>query len=206
MIKLYLARHGETVWNTEHRFQGRMDSNLTDLGKTQSKLLNKRIKEINPDIIFTSPSGRTKQTIKIATQDLNINILEDERLYEMNFGKWEGLHFDELSETDLKLSRHLFDRPSLYVPKTGESFKDVMERSKSFFDFLFKNYDNKTVFVMTHGMTRLVMTAYLTDVDLDTFRDEGHTVGKQTSVTYIEMNKDGKNKLLYENDDSHLID
>ena len=56
MINLYVTRHGQTVWNVERKFQGRKDSPLTELGKMQALLFHERLKKLDVDIIYCSPS------------------------------------------------------------------------------------------------------------------------------------------------------
>ena len=48
MVKLYLVRHGETIWNIERKMQGGMrDSPLTKKGIEQANLLKNRMENIN---------------------------------------------------------------------------------------------------------------------------------------------------------------
>ena len=61
---LILIRHGETLWNTQLRMQGRLDSDLTSKGESQIKALGEWMKEVPYDylycscLLYTSPSPR----------------------------------------------------------------------------------------------------------------------------------------------------
>ncbi|WP_409975391.1 histidine phosphatase family protein [Bacillus sp. Bva_UNVM-123] len=74
MYHLYVIRHGETEWNTEKRFQGRLDSDLTDKGKTDAKELSERLKEIEFERIISSPSKRTMETAKFVKGEKTTNV------------------------------------------------------------------------------------------------------------------------------------
>ncbi|MCI2286112.1 histidine phosphatase family protein [Colwellia sp. MSW7] len=57
-VNLYLARHGQTQWNKIQRYQGRLDSDLTSLGKQQSEKIALQLTHKNIDLIVSSPLGR----------------------------------------------------------------------------------------------------------------------------------------------------
>ena len=57
-MRIYLVRHGETVWNVEKRLQGWKDSPLTDNGVRSAKRLAKRLQGIRLDRVFSSDQTR----------------------------------------------------------------------------------------------------------------------------------------------------
>lgn len=57
-MKLYIARHGQTDWNVEHKAQGRTDIPLNDIGKKQAEQLRENIKNIKFDVVYASPLKR----------------------------------------------------------------------------------------------------------------------------------------------------
>ena len=91
-MKIYLTRHSKTLWNQEKRLQGWQDSPLTAEGIEDAKLLKARITELKIDYCYSSPIERAKATSEI----LFDHVLVDERLKEMNFGKYEGCLINEL--------------------------------------------------------------------------------------------------------------
>jgi broad specificity phosphatase PhoE len=54
MTRLYITRHGETLWNTEKRMQGHNDSELTETGRNQACLISKALVDIEFDAIYSS--------------------------------------------------------------------------------------------------------------------------------------------------------
>ncbi len=98
---LYLVRHGQTLWNTEARFQGQFDSPLTDLGRDQATRIGRAlVAEIGaraePIRAYVSPLGRTRMTAKLIGQALPMSIIEEPSLMEVHFGDWEGLTREDI--------------------------------------------------------------------------------------------------------------
>ena len=81
---LLIIRHGETVWNAEHRFQGHGDSPLTETGRNQVAALGRRMKAINFDALVSSDLGRTRQTASIIADFTGHAVQFDNRLRERN--------------------------------------------------------------------------------------------------------------------------
>ena len=65
MATLLLARHGETHWNREHRFQGHADPPLNDAGREQSRELAERLAGDRISAIFASPLRRAFETAEV---------------------------------------------------------------------------------------------------------------------------------------------
>ena len=98
---LYLVRHGQTLWNTEARFQGQFDSPLTDLGRDQATRIGRALaaeigERADPIRAYVSPLGRTRTTAELIGRSLPMRIVEEPRLMEVHFGDWEGLTRDDI--------------------------------------------------------------------------------------------------------------
>ncbi|MDA1077309.1 MAG: histidine phosphatase family protein, partial [Proteobacteria bacterium] len=99
MKTLYILRHGETVWNTQARMQGRLDSPLTERGREQAKVHGHVLRGVDPiDAFVVSPSGRTRETANIVNSLVNAPLNFDERLMERDCGAWSGLTVDEIRQ------------------------------------------------------------------------------------------------------------
>jgi probable phosphoglycerate mutase len=98
MNEIYLIRHGETEWNAEGRFQGKLDSALTDTGVRQAEAIGRRLARLDIpfDAFVSSPLGRTRQTAAIIAGSANLPAAQcDDRLAEVSLGSWDGLtHID----------------------------------------------------------------------------------------------------------------
>jgi len=92
-LTLYLCRHGDTAWSAERRLAGRVDIPLIEAGEQHARQLGDRLRMVSFDRVLVSPLGRTRRTAELA----GLGSAEvDERLLEMDFGRYEGLTVDEI--------------------------------------------------------------------------------------------------------------
>ena len=138
MPKIYIIRHGQTLWNLQHRFQGWLNSNLTDKGQNQAKLAGQFLQSKNIQQIYCSPLKRTTDTLEIIQkQNLELQDLKpifDDNLKECNYGDIEGAD-EKLIQTSLLLQG--IDRRDPHTKfnfkfKNGESYKDQLIRVLNF--------------------------------------------------------------------------
>src|SRR5690606_9881051 len=61
-MKILLARHGETQWNAEGRYQGQEDIALSPVGEAQARALGERLREVRIDRAVASPLSRARST------------------------------------------------------------------------------------------------------------------------------------------------
>ena len=137
-LHIYLFRHGQTPYNRDKRFTGLHNPGLTSLGKKQSKILAKKLKNKRFEIAFQTSLKRSQQTLKEVLKhhpECKI-IIEDNRITERNYGSLNGSkHQDYIKKHGLtafnKVHRDFHTRP----PK-GESFADVEKRVSKFIQAL----------------------------------------------------------------------
>lgn len=146
---IYFIRHGETVWNTEKRLQGQLDSPLTANGILQIESLLTELKKLPISKILSSPLGRATASAKIISQHFKIPLEIIDVLKERNFGNWQGELFEGLK------SKELFNSVLLNVnddkPNGGESGLNCAKRMH---DYLMSKINNESFnhsLIMTHG-------------------------------------------------------
>ncbi len=152
---IYLLRHGQTVWNVERRYQGQLDSPLTEKGETQAKLnavkLNKYI-DIKEVKLFASPLGRARQTAEIIVKNNgleNSKIIFEENIKEINYGIFEGKTKDYCQK---KHAKEFLERESnkfIYTLEGGESYAKVYERLNR---WLHSVKNEEVIIVIAHEM------------------------------------------------------
>lgn len=154
--EIYVLRHGETLWNSQGRMQGGLNSPLTPLGKTQAA----RQAEILSDIdlsrfaVLSSPQGRAFETAAIALARQVGNIHTDPRLREIEVGEWQGRARSELSapgefEDTPDGALELYERAP-----GGEGFAALEARCSDFLASL----QGPSVLI-THGITSRMIRA-----------------------------------------------
>jgi len=93
-VTIYLARHGETILNKMNRIQGWADAPLTEEGEIEAKYLGEGLKDIPFAAAYSGDSGRhiiSAQIILKASGQSDVDLIQDERLRELYFGKFDGL-------------------------------------------------------------------------------------------------------------------
>src|SRR5215211_8387218 len=86
-----MARHGETDWNRDQRFQGHADPPLNDVGREQARELAERLADERLDAVYTSPLRRAGETAAIVAERLGLTAEPLDGLREVDVGSWSGL-------------------------------------------------------------------------------------------------------------------
>lgn len=114
-LTIYIVRHGKTMLNTTDRAQGWIDAPLTPAGVEKMEETAQKLKTIPFDLIYTSDSGRAIETAEIilsAHDDEKVKTLpinKDKGFREVNFGSFEGVYNDELTEISAEYLKITFD-------------------------------------------------------------------------------------------------
>jgi len=169
MTRLYLIRHGETVWNTESRAQGSKDIKLSEVGRMQAKLLANRLQHYPIDHIFSSDLTRAYETAIILGNSLGLVVEKIGNLREMSFGVWEGLTIEEIKN---KYGSHYSvwrDKPSNANIPNGEMLLEVQKRGLKAIHHLINNYKDKNIAIISHGTIIKTILLGILDIDLSNF-------------------------------------
>lgn len=154
-MKLILIRHGETRESRKGVLLGSLSGNLTTKGKREVLKTAKKIKKLNPEIIFSSDLKRTKDSAIIIAKKLKLKIKYDKLLRERSGGIAEGkkeneINWKEYEKIAISHRKH----------KGGESFLDVKKRAIKFIKNLrFEKY--KTVIIVSHSVVLAMMLSHI---------------------------------------------
>ena len=131
-MKILLARHGETRWNAEGRYQGQEDIPLSDVGIAQATALGERLMALRIDRAVASPLARATRTAQLALGVARASKLAfDDGFLEIGHGDWEGLLTSEIAERDPERLRAWREAPeTVRMPgEGGESLPMVLDRA-----------------------------------------------------------------------------
>ena len=129
-MRILLARHGETRWNAEGRYQGQVDVPLSEVGEAQARLLGERLREVRIDRAVASPLARAKRTAELALGPEREPMLKlDSGLAEIAHGTWEGLLASEIGAMDGERLRDWREAPETVQMPQGESLQQVLDRA-----------------------------------------------------------------------------
>jgi broad specificity phosphatase PhoE len=98
MTTLLLARHGETDWNREGRWQGWADPPLNDTGRAQARTLAEQLRATPFDAVYSSDLRRALETAEILAAPHGVPVGVDRDLREIDVGSWSGLTRAEIAE------------------------------------------------------------------------------------------------------------
>lgn len=128
-MKLLLARHGETAWNAEGRYQGQSDIPLSPVGEGQARALGERLRAVPISRAVASPLGRARQTAEFALGDRRGMLTTDAGLMEIAHGTWEGLLAHEIGASHPELLKAWRETPHEVLMPEGESLQHVFDRA-----------------------------------------------------------------------------
>ena len=129
-MRILLARHGETPWNAEGRYQGQEDIALSEVGERQASLLGQRLADVRIDRAVASPLSRADRTARLALGATRESMLRtDAGLAEIAHGTWEGLLASEIRERDPERLAAWRDAPDTVLMPGGESLQQVFDRA-----------------------------------------------------------------------------
>jgi 2,3-bisphosphoglycerate-dependent phosphoglycerate mutase len=165
---LILARHGETDWNRENRFQGHADPPLNTTGRQQSTALAETLAEEPIAHIYTSPLRRASETAAIVAGRLGVVVEPVEALREVDVGSWTGLTRDEIAERFPEAYARWLDGGRGW--EDGESYDQLGERVLPALEELAGRHPGEVVLVVTHGGASRVAQARATGVPYEESR------------------------------------
>lgn len=155
--RFLIIRHGESVANVNGTLAGRIDPTpLTSQGRTAARGLAAVLRDFDPELILVSPLLRCRQTIE------NAGIREytiEERLIEMDYGKWSGKSLDRLRK-EPEWTR-IQKNPETFTFPGGESFEEAWERLGSLKSEINERPERRIALVSHGDISRMIITGLL---------------------------------------------
>lgn len=200
MVRFILIRHGQTGWNREVRFRGRIDIDLDETGMRQAQAVADRLADSDASVIYSSPLKRAMATAEPIGLRLGLQIVPLEGINDMNFGSWEGRSIDEVKEQDKKLfDMWRYSPEKLRIPG-GETLDDVRQRVAATVDDLAAKHDDDTVLLVTHRVVCKVLLCYLLGLDNSHFWQ----IAQDTTAVNRFQVAGGRSTVTLINDTCHL--
>jgi broad specificity phosphatase PhoE len=146
---LLLARHGETDWNSERRWQGHADQPLNERGREQARALAAELAARPLDAIYSSDLLRARETAEIVASALGLEVRVEPGLREVDVGSWSGLSHAEIETTDPEGFRRWQEGGKGW--EHGESYDEMGTRVVAAVIEIAAAHPDETVLVVTHG-------------------------------------------------------
>lgn len=163
---LIIIRHGETIWNREHRIQGHLDSALTPEGIAQAEACAVRLAEEPIDAVVASDLKRVRHTAEILLAARALPIAFDAALRERCFGIGEGMTYAEMDGKYPQMFAQAGLVDSEFTLPNGETRAAFHTRVRDAITRLAKEHEGKHVLVVTHGGVLGVIYRWLNNLPL----------------------------------------
>jgi broad specificity phosphatase PhoE len=176
---IHLARHGQTAYNAEGRFQGHLPVPLDDTGRKQARKLAETVADVEVRALVCSPLARARETADIVAERIGMEPEEDARFAETDTGDWTGRSFAEVKAEDPEgFRRFQLSDPDFRYPG-GESFAEQSDRVQDGLGDLRARPDSLPALVVCHrGVIRLALAVATGDHTAG-----GRDIGNATLVT-----------------------
>lgn len=200
MEKIILIRHGETDWNREQIFRGRMDVALNDVGLAQAEAVRESLKDVEIHRIYSSPLKRAFETAGALGKNRGLAVEIEEGFIDIDFGKWQGLSHQKVKDEYESLYATWLAEPHEVVFPEGESLKDVGKRSMEALGKVIKNHPGETLAIISHRVLNKVLLCGILGLHLSRF----WYIKQDTCAINRFEYKDGHYYLTLLNDTCHL--
>lgn len=148
---LCLARHGETNWNIERRFQGQFDIALNARGRAQAQALARELAATHFDRAYSSDLRRAKATAEAVVGERGLPIETTARLREKDDGVWQGHTHAEVQVTYADIYPNYLTRKPDFAAPDGETLDEFRARVASALTDIAKDNEGRSVLVVAHA-------------------------------------------------------
>jgi len=199
IMKIILARHGETKWNIEEVFRGRVDVELNETGIKQAGLLAKYLSDFKIDAVYSSPLKRALKTAEIVAGYHKLRVGIAPGLIDLDFGKWQGLCLKDVRDNYKELYTEWVNHPERVKMPDGESLNDVRERAITVIDDVIAKY-KETAVLVSHRVVNKVLICALLGLDNSHFWN----IKQDTCGTSTFIYENGRFILVEQNNTSFM--
>lgn len=201
-LRLYIVRHGSTVWNKEFRYQGQVDVQLSEEGYAQARRISARLAAEPLAAVYSSRLSRAYETAEIIARPHGFPVEIVPGLLEISFGAWEGHPYAYVRENYADSLRQWNLDPTNYCIPDGEALTSFQARVSAALEYILGNHSDGTVAVVAHSGTIRMLFCLLLKMDLSAF---WRIMQYNGSVNLVEFH-DRTPTVLTINDTAHLQD
>lgn len=183
MPNLYVLRHGQTEYNLQKIMQGSVNTNLNNTGISQAKESSYLFRNLSIDILISSPLARAIQTTNIIKSELKLshNIIINNNFTEFSYGVFNGKSYSEIKKTHPFLFQSSEFNYHYKIPDSISLFDFEKKISKAISN-LKKQYPNKNILLVTHGVTACMIHKFFHNIPASNFFE--HLPANCTFNTY----------------------
>ena len=201
--RLLLVRHGATAANEQRPYilQGNgINGPLSEKGEAQAKSVSEFLSQTKIHAVYCSPLIRAQQTAAAIAGPHGFSVTPVEGIHEVNVGLWEGKSWEAIM-VEHPEEYHTFMNATGETPYLGgESYRDVLNRSKPVIEGLVEKHPGETLVVVAHNV---VNRAFLADI-MNKPINEAKEIRQVNTCVNIIRYKNGERELDTLNSYLHL--
>jgi broad specificity phosphatase PhoE len=165
MIRIILARHGNTPWNKDKIFRGSKDIPLDDQGREEAQALAEWLKDDTIQAAYTSPLSRSRDTAQAIARNHNVEVNDLSGLADLRYGDWEGMPLQEVKVKYADLYRQWETSPHTVRFPNGETLEELRTRALAGVDQVVQRHPDQSVLLVGHRAVNKVIIAGLIGLD-----------------------------------------
>ena len=148
---IIFLRHAQAENNTKRILAGRTEGvPLTKTGIQQAEQISEYLKPLDISAIYSSPIERAKHTAEIVTKNSAIDVELDERLTEIDMGKFTRMNYDDMFAKYGNIFLKFYENDPVIAEHEVETFPNVQKRILDMVDHVIKKHKNENVVLVTH--------------------------------------------------------
>ena len=200
MTKVYVVRHGQTAWNLEEVFRGRMDIPLDETGKKEVHLSGEALKDQTIHAVYSSPLSRSMETAENIAKFHNLPVTPLEAIIDISYGDWEGVSLQKVREKFPELYALWLREPHKVRFPNGETLNEVRLRTLGAIENLVAKHQQETIALVAHRVPNKVICCALLGLDNSHF----WRIQQDTASTNLFVYKNEQWIVSFLNDTSYL--
>ncbi len=151
MGQIIFLRHGQAKNNTERILAGRTEGvPLTDIGIKQAEHTAELLEHMNISTIYSSSIQRAKHTAEIVGKHNSLDVTIDDRLIELDMGKFTGMPYDEIFNDHGNVFMKFYNGELEIAHNGVETFSEVKKRVLGIVDHVIDKHPDENVLLVTH--------------------------------------------------------
>ncbi len=204
ITRVFLVRHGATVFSAEDRFAGSTDVPLSDAGREQARRLAARLQPQRIAAVYASTLARAAETAQILAEPFRLKVQTRPELQEVSHGHWEQMSRAEVAEKFPEEAANWEKDPFTFAPSGGESGLAVTARAlPALLDIVCRHPGDKILIVSHKGTIRLLISSLL---GFDPRRYRDNLDQSPAALNIVDFKDPTHARLTLFNDTSHYAE
>jgi broad specificity phosphatase PhoE len=199
-MQVILVRHGQTDWNREGIFRGRIDVKLNAAGLKEAAVIGEKLRGTDPDAVCSSPLSRAMDTALRIASYRGKQVREIAEFVDIDFGVWEGLSRGKAKARYPKIFKKWEQSPERVKIPGAETLGEVRGRVLKGLDLVLAEHPEGVVVIVSHGLINKVLLCAVLGLPNSHFWKIKQDNGAINIFTYSARGT----KLVLLNDTSHI--